>query len=73
MSEPDADAPVLVTGGTGFIGRRLVERLLRAGRAVRVLALPGEAVPETWAQAVDVRRGDLTDPASVRPRSAPDR
>ena len=29
--------PVLVTGGTGFLGRRLVERLLTAGRPVTVL------------------------------------
>jgi len=29
---------VLVTGGTGFLGRRLVERLLAAGRPVTVLA-----------------------------------
>jgi nucleoside-diphosphate-sugar epimerase len=33
-----ASAPVLVTGGTGFLGRRLVERLLAAGRSVTVLA-----------------------------------
>lgn len=30
--------PVLVTGGTGFLGRRLVLRLHAAGRPVRVLA-----------------------------------
>jgi len=29
---------VLITGGTGFLGRRLVERLLAAGRPVTVLA-----------------------------------
>jgi uncharacterized protein YbjT (DUF2867 family) len=31
-------APVLVTGGTGTLGRRLVPRLVRAGREVRVLS-----------------------------------
>ncbi|WP_404424567.1 NAD-dependent epimerase/dehydratase family protein [Nibricoccus sp. IMCC34717] len=30
--------PVLVTGGTGFLGRRLVERLLAAGRSVSILS-----------------------------------
>jgi nucleoside-diphosphate-sugar epimerase len=32
-----AQAGVLVTGGTGFLGRRLVERLLAAGRSVTIL------------------------------------
>lgn len=32
------DAPVLVTGATGYIGGRLVPRLLAAGHAVRCLA-----------------------------------
>lgn len=32
------NSSVLVTGGTGFLGRRLVERLLDAGRPVTVLA-----------------------------------
>jgi 2-alkyl-3-oxoalkanoate reductase len=42
MSASDAPdgsgGPVLVTGGTGFLGRRLVERLLVAGRSVSILS-----------------------------------
>lgn len=55
------DAPVLVAGGTGFVGRRLVRALHEAGVAVRVMTRrperydgPGEAVA-----------GDVHDPASL--------
>ncbi|MBL8723319.1 MAG: SDR family NAD(P)-dependent oxidoreductase [Planctomycetes bacterium] len=34
---PDPSLPVLITGGAGFIGSHLAERLLRAGARVRVL------------------------------------
>ena len=35
---PMTSAPVLVTGGTGTLGRLVVARLLRAGHRVRVLS-----------------------------------
>jgi len=37
--------PILVTGATGFIGRRLVARLLERGLAVRALVLPDDQTP----------------------------
>jgi nucleoside-diphosphate-sugar epimerase len=60
----------LVTGATGFIGRRLVARLARDGHRVRALVLPGEdpgAVPELagLGRALDVVRADVTDADGV--------
>lgn len=56
-------APVLVTGGGGFIGRAIVERLLQSGVRVRVLGR-GE-YPDLAARGVECIRGDITDEATV--------
>ncbi|MFP5021472.1 DUF2867 domain-containing protein [Pseudonocardia phyllosphaerae] len=57
---------VLVTGATGYIGSRLVPRLLAAGHDVRVLArTPAKLDVHPWAADVDVVEGDVRDPAAV--------
>ncbi|SFS09700.1 Uncharacterized conserved protein YbjT, contains NAD(P)-binding and DUF2867 domains [Agrococcus baldri] len=57
---------VLVTGATGYIGGRLVPRLLDAGHTVRVLARdPGRLRDASWADAVEAVRGDLEVPGDV--------
>jgi uncharacterized protein YbjT (DUF2867 family) len=57
---------VLVTGATGYIGGRLVPRLLDAGHTVRVLARdPGRLRDASWADAVETVRGDLEAPGDV--------
>lgn len=57
--------PVLVTGATGFIGSRVVHKLLQDGVAVKILALPGETVPVDWAEKVEIVRGSISDPQAV--------
>jgi len=55
---------VLVTGGTGFLGRRLVARLLAEGRSVTVLGRT--PAPELEAQGVRFIRASLDDATAVR-------
>lgn len=51
---------VLVTGSTGFLGRRLVSALLRRGHDVRALVRPARAVDSLpWRDRVEIARGDL--------------
>lgn len=54
----------LVTGGTGYLGRHLVARLRRDGRAVRVLARPSADV--SGLDGCEVLRGDVTRPDDLR-------
>ena len=51
---------VLVTGATGYIGGRLVPRLLARGYQVRVLVRsPGKLAAVPWHDDVDIVAGDL--------------
>jgi len=56
---------VLVTGGTGLLGRSLVHRLVRAGHRVRVLTR--SASHPSVLDGVEVCVGDLERPASLHP------
>lgn len=58
-----ASAPALVTGGTGFLGRHLVERLLGAGRPVSVLGRT--PAPDLEARGVRFIRASLHDAPAV--------
>lgn len=59
---------ILVTGATGYIGGRLVPRLLNAGYPVRVLVRdPARLEGRPWRERVEVFEGNVRDLASMRP------
>lgn len=66
MSDPRPGGPVLVAGGTGFVGRRLVRALVEAGHEVRTMTRH----PERYDGPGSPVAGDVHDPASLEPALA---
>ncbi len=62
MANEDA---VLVVGGTGDLGGRVVEALLARGKRVRALVRQSTDASRLESRGVAVARGDLTDAASL--------
>jgi uncharacterized protein YbjT (DUF2867 family) len=57
---------ILVTGATGYIGGRLVPRLIEQGHTVRVLVRnPDRLTDVPWASDVEIVKGDLTQLVDV--------
>lgn len=57
---------VLVTGATGYIGGRLIPRLLSRGHSVRALVRdPGRAAQRVWSEQVELVEGDLLNLPSL--------
>jgi nucleoside-diphosphate-sugar epimerase len=54
---------VLITGGTGLVGSRLLKRLAASGIACRALVRSGHKLPD----GVAAIEGDILDPASLAP------
>ena len=55
---------ILVTGATGYIGGRLVPRLLQEGYRVRVL-VRSRVLSRPWSDQVEILTGDIFDPQTL--------
>ncbi len=56
---------ILVTGGTGYVGSRLVQKLVERGRDVRVLARDVAAAQRRFPRGVTFAPGDVTAPETL--------
>ncbi|MDA3874611.1 MAG: NAD(P)H-binding protein, partial [Kiritimatiellae bacterium] len=56
---------LLITGATGYVGGRLLERLSKEPVRLRAMARKPEGVQARWGEHVEVKAGDVLDPASL--------
>ncbi|MDP9230097.1 MAG: SDR family oxidoreductase, partial [Bacteroidota bacterium] len=56
---------ILVVGGTGYLGRKVIDRLLKQDVTVRALVRPGTDASELEKKGVMIYRGDITKPETL--------
>jgi uncharacterized protein YbjT (DUF2867 family) len=71
MPSDASSKQVLVTGATGYVGGRLVPRLIEAGHQVRVMVRDARRLEgRTWQSQVSVFEGDVLRPETLAPAMA---
>ena len=60
-----SNEPVLVVGGTGFLGGQVVDALQQRGKNVRALVRPTSDASKLETKGVEVVRGDMLDRRSL--------
>lgn len=63
---------ILVTGGTGFVGRNLIRKLLEENRSIRCLVRDPRKAEDLKKAGCELVRGDVTDLPSVIDAVSPD-
>ena len=56
---------ILVVGGTGYLGRKVIDQLLKLDVTVRALVRPGTDASELEKKGVKIYRGDITKPETL--------
>jgi uncharacterized protein YbjT (DUF2867 family) len=59
------DGPVLMVGGTGALGSKVVDQLVKDGHQVRMLVRSPERAAKSARPGVELVKGDMMDPASL--------
>lgn len=65
MTAPDLAPQILITGATGYVGKRLRLRLEERGIGLRCMARNPATLSESVATTTDVVRGDALEPESL--------
>jgi nucleoside-diphosphate-sugar epimerase len=68
ITEEKIVQPVLIAGAIGFIGSRVVYKLLKNNIAMIAPVLPHKLAPTEWAEKIEITRGSISDSQAYEPK-----